>query len=290
MTSPITTKFIAEVSSNHSRDLDRCLEFIDTAARIGCDAVKFQLFKIDQLFSEEILAKSESHRQRKDWELPTDFLPELSKRSHERGIEFTCTPFYLDAVDELEPYVDFYKIASYELLWDDLIHASAKTGKPLILSTGMATMPEIKHAVETACEAGCTQLSLLHCISGYPTPPKECNLSAIETMRDNYDCSVGWSDHSVCPGVIYRAVHTWGASTIEFHLDLEGDGDEFATGHCWLPAQMQAVIETVKIGKIADGSGEKEPAECELSDRDWRADPEDGLRPFRHIRAKWLAD
>lgn len=281
------TKFIAEVSSNHHRDLSRCLEFIDTAARIGCNAVKFQLFKIDQLFAPEILAKSETHRKRKDWELPQAFLPELAKRSREQGIQFSCTPFYLDAVAKLEPYVDFYKIASYELLWDDLIRSCARTSKPLILSTGMATLPEIKHAVATARDAGCTDLTLLHCISGYPTPPDECNLAAIETLRKTCGCPVGWSDHSVSPAVLYRAIHAWGASAIEFHLDLEGEGEEFATGHCWLPGQMQEVIETMKIGCTADGNGEKQPAPSELPDRDWRADPADGLRPFQSVRSNW---
>ena len=280
-------KFIAEVSSNHHCDLDRCFEFIDTAARIGCDAVKFQLFKIDQLFAPEILTKSETHRKRKDWELPSAFLPELAKRSHDQGIKFACTPFYLDAVAELEPHVDFYKVASYELLWDDLIRACARTRKPLILSTGMATLPEIQHAVDTARDAGCTELTLLHCISGYPTPPHECNLAAIETLRAAYGCEVGWSDHSVSPAVLYRAIHSWGASTVEFHMDLEGAGEEFATGHCWLPAQMQAVIDTIEIGQTADGNGDKQSAPSELADRDWRADPEDGLRPLRKLRADW---
>lgn len=281
------TQFIAEVSSNHHCDLDRCFEFIDTAARIGCDAVKFQLFKIDQLFAPEILTKSETHRKRKDWELPSAFLPELAKRSHDQGIKFACTPFYLDAVAELEPHVDFYKVASYELLWDDLIRACARTRKPLILSTGMATLPEIQHAVDTARDAGCTELTLLHCISGYPTPPHECNLAAIETLRAAYGCEVGWSDHSVSPAVLYRAIYSWGASTVEFHMDLEGAGEEFATGHCWLPAQMQAVIDTIEIGQTADGNGDKQSAPSELADRDWRADPEDGLRPLRKLRADW---
>jgi sialic acid synthase SpsE len=131
--------FIAEVSSNHYRDLDRSFAFIDAAAKAHCGAVKFQLFKIDQLFAPEILEKSEAHRRRKDWELPVEFLPQLARRCVENQIQFSCTPFYLAAVDELEPYIDFYKIASYELLWDDLLGACARTRKPVILSTGMAT-------------------------------------------------------------------------------------------------------------------------------------------------------
>ncbi|MDP4744955.1 MAG: N-acetylneuraminate synthase family protein [Porticoccaceae bacterium] len=281
------TKFIAEVSSNHNRDLARCFEFIDAAARIGCDAVKFQLFKIDQLFAPQILAKSETHRKRKDWELPTAFLPKLAQRSREQGIQFSCTPFYLDAVSELEPYVDFYKIASYELLWDDLILACARTGKPLILSTGMATLHEIQHAVTLARDVGCKNLTLLHCISGYPAPPQECNLAAIDTLRVACDCPVGWSDHSVSHAVVQRAVQHWGAVVVELHLDLEGEGEEFATGHCWLPAQIHDVIEAIKVGCSADGNGEKQPALSELSDRDWRADPSDGLRPLKRVRSDW---
>jgi sialic acid synthase SpsE len=283
------TQFIAEVSSNHHRDLTRCFKFIDTAARIGCDAVKFQLFKIDQLFAPEILAKSETHRNRKDWELPIAFLPELATRCYEKGIQFSCTPFYLDAVAELEPHVDFYKIASYELLWDDLIRACAATGKPLILSTGMAVLHEIQHAVGVARDAGCIELTILHCISGYPTPTDECNLAAIDTLREACDCPVGWSDHSVSPAVLYRAAYAWDASAIEFHLDLEGEGEEFPTGHCWLPAQIHDVIDTIKLGCTADGDGEKRPARSELSDREWRADPSDGLRPIERIRSDWNA-
>ena len=102
-------KFIAEVSSNHNQNLSRCLKFIEKAAEIGCDAVKFQLFKVDKLFAPEILAKSEEHRKRARWELPVNFLPELFQKCHSLGLEFACTPFYLKAVEELKPYVDFIK-------------------------------------------------------------------------------------------------------------------------------------------------------------------------------------
>ena len=282
------TRFIAEVSSNHHHDLDRCLSFIETAKEIGCNAVKFQLFKIDQLFAPEILARSEAHRKRKDWELPLEFLPELAQKCRDIKIDFSCTPFYLDAVSELEPYVDFYKVASYELLWDDLISACAKTGKPLILSTGMATLPEIEHAVDVARDGNCTELTLLHCVSGYPTPANECNLAAINTMREAFNCSVGWSDHSVSEAVIDRAINHWGATDIEFHLDLDGQGEEFGAGHCWLPSQMKAVIARLHAGKAADGTGEKIPAQSEIADRDWRSDPGDGLRPLKKTRQNFI--
>ena len=280
----MSINFVAEVSSNHNRDLDRCLSFVEKSAGIGCSAVKFQLFKIDQLFAPEVLQTSVEHRRRKDWELPVEFLPELSKACRKANIQFACTPFYLKAVEELFPYVHFYKIASYELLWNDLLIECAKTNKPVVLSTGMATLKEIRNAVETLRTAGCKDLTLLHCVSGYPAPVAEANLTAIETLRHNFDVQVGWSDHTVTPGVIYSAVHRWQASMIEFHLDLEGLGAEFETGHCWLPDRIGHVIRTINEGLLSDGTGEKLPTPSELPDRDWRADPEDGLRPLKRKR------
>ncbi len=280
-------KFIAEVSSNHNHDLDRCLKFIDVSAEIGCDAVKFQLFKLKKLFAPEIIARNKDIQKRKEWELPLDFLPALSKRCQEKNIQFSCTPFYLDAVKELLPYVDFYKISSYDLLRDDLLTACAQTKKPVVLSTGMATLDEVSHAMSLLNRYECKNITLLHCVSNYPTEPKDCNLAAIETLRTEIDNLVGWSDHTVSPSVIYRAVHKWNASMIEFHLDLDGKGEEYESGHCWLPEQMKEVIECVKNGFEADGNGEKAPSQTELHEREWRADPEDGLRPFKHMRGDY---
>jgi N-acetylneuraminate synthase len=282
--------FIAEVSSNHQVNLQRCFDFIDTAARIGCGAVKFQLFKIDQLFAPEILARSEAHRQRKAWELPVEFLPELAQRCREQKIQFSCTPFYLQAVTELEPHVDFYKIASYELLWDELLQSCAATGKPVVLSTGMATLDEIAHAVQVLRTAEAKELTLLHCVSGYPAPAQDCNLAAIETLRNEFSCPVGWSDHSASPAVVSRAVNRWQADMVEFHLDLDGKGAEYAAGHCWLPDEIGAVISDAGLAKIADGSGVKQPTNSEAADRDWRADPEDGLRPLKKLRQSFSPD
>ena len=276
-------KFIAEVSSNHSKDINRAIEFVDIASKIGCDVVKFQLFKIDKLFAPEILKNSKQHRDRKQWELPVEFLPTLAKRCKEKNIQFSCTPFYLEAVKELEPYVDFYKIASYELLWDDLLVACALTKKPVIISTGMANLEEIKHAVEVLRKNGC-EPKVLHCTSAYPSPFNQANLSAIDTIRKATKCEIGWSDHTVSPAVIHRAIHKWDAKIIEFHLDLEGKGEEFGSGHCWLPNKIREVIKQIREAEETDGNGVKEPVPSELSDRQWRTDPSDGLRPFKSIR------
>jgi N-acetylneuraminate synthase len=281
MTFPI---FVAEVSSNHGQDLSRCIKFIDVSADIGCDAVKFQLFKVDQLFSIEARTARPELEKRKDWELPIEFLPSLKKHCDKRGVQFSCTPFYLEAVKELEPYVDFYKVASYELMWHTLHEACAKTGKPLVMSTGMATIEEIDDAVSAIRAAGCNDLTLLSTISGYPTPIAECNLAFIGTLRDRYKAKSGWSDHSVNIGVLARAVHAYGASMVEFHLDLDGQGDEFKSGHCWLPEKIESAIKLIKDGIMASGSAEKILGASEIADREWRADPVDGLRPLKKTR------
>jgi N-acetylneuraminate synthase len=281
--------FVAEVSSNHNGNLKRSLAFIETAARIGCSAVKFQLFRIEELFAPEVLARKRELRERKKWELPLEFLPRLSDYARALSIEFGCTPFYLDAVGELLPYVDFYKIASYELLWTDLLKETAKTGKPVILSTGMATLEEIRSSLDVLRFAGAKNVTLLHCVSSYPAPPEQCNLSAIETMRNHFNCPVGWSDHSVSEAVIYSSILSYGASVVEFHLDIDDRGVEHGFAHNWLPADMKRVIDNVKTASLAAGTGEKRPADAEIVEREWRADPSDGLRPFKHIR-KTLSD
>src|SRR5579862_6539884 len=281
--------FIAEASSNHGRDLSRARAFVDAAADAGCDAVKFQLFKIDRMFAPEILAKSPKHRARQEWELPLDHLGPLAEHCSARKIQFSCTPFYLEAVRELAPFVDFYKVASYELLVGDLLKACAQTGKPVILSTGMATLEEIRAAATTLTQAGARDVTLLHCVSAYPTPAAEANLAAIATIRDATGLATGWSDHTRRPAVIERAVHHWGARAVEFHLDLDGKGAEYAAGHCWLPEEIAPVIARIRESFVADGLGFKGPQPSELSDREWRADPADGMRPMLHIRKDWKA-
>jgi len=288
------TRFISEVSSNHGCDIKRAKMFIQKSAEIGCTGVKFQLFKIDELFSKEILDKSKTHRERKKWELPLSFIPELSAFSHSLGLEFSCTPFYLDAVKELMDHVDFFKIASYEILWKELFIECAKTGKPLVFSTGMATLEEIKQVLESIKGLKTKDITILKCTSAYPTPRAEANLSAIETLKnalnsymEEFNLSFGYSDHTVSPNVIRRAVHRYNCSFIEFHLDLDGNGEEYAAGHCWLPDEIGFVIRDLMLDFESDGDGQFGPTSSELSDREWRADPSDGLRPLVSMREKF---
>lgn len=292
---PGELRFVAEVSSNHARDLDRSLAFVDAAAEVGFDAVKFQLFRVRELFTPEVLAASPAHRAREAWELPESFVPVLAERAHERGIAFGCTPFHLGAVETLRDSVDFLKVASYELLWDDLLVACARTGLPLVVSTGMATAAEVSRACEVIANAGCRDLTLLHCVSAYPTPPEVANLRAIETLRSLAPTSAGvavragWSDHSADPAVVLRAIHRFGADTIEMHFDLDGYGAEFPPGHCWLPSRAAEVIRMARVGLACDGDGGKQPAPGEWEERAWRADPSDGLRPLLATRQERAA-
>jgi len=288
-------RFVAEVSSNHHADLGRCLAFVDAAAALGCDAVKFQQFRIEELFAPEALAAHPHLAERRAWELPEGFNADLAARARRSGIAFASTPFYLRAVEVLEPHVDFFKVASYQVLWTDLLREVGRTAKPVVLATGMATLDEVDAAVDALREGGCRDLTLLHCVSAYPTDAAEANLAAIDTLRRAFDVPVGWSDHTVSVDVVERAVACHGAAMVEFHFDLDGRGEEFGGGHCWLPARVGELFERLERGRRprrghpADGDGIKEPRACEAVERTWRTDPSDGLRPLVAVREQLTA-
>jgi sialic acid synthase SpsE len=288
----MSVRLVAEVCSNHNQELERALAFVDAAAELDCSAVKFQQFRIEALFSPEALAAHPKLLERKKWELPESFNPVLAARARERGIGFASTPFYLEAVDQLAPHVDFFKLASYQLLWLDMLAAVARTGKPVVLATGMATLDEVRAGVACLRTHGCKDLTLLHCVSAYPTPLEECNLAAIETLRREFKVPVGWSDHTRRADVLERAVRRFGASMIEFHFDLDGKGAESAAGHCWLPGEIhwaarnlvRAAPAELARSHRADGDGIKRPRPLEVHEAGWRTDPRDGLRPLAETR------
>ena len=278
------TQFISEISSNHNSNLKRSLKLINVSSKIGFDIVKFQLFKIDKLFSKEILFKSKNHRDRKKWELKEKYIPILAKECKKNKIKFCVTPFYLEAVDIIKPYVDFIKIASYEILWEDLLIKCAKTKKPIIISTGMANMKEVINAIKILKKNGAKKIIILHCVSSYPAKLKSLNLSAISTLRKKTKLDIGWSDHSAKSLVVYKAIQKWKASFVELHIDLDGKGFEYKSGHCWLPKNAKELINFVKQDKLVDANGKKKPNCEEISERKFRADKIDGLRPIRKYR------
>lgn len=283
------TRFVAELGSNHNGDLGRAMELVDACADAGADAVKIQVFRIDDLFAAEILEAREDLRDRRDREFPLELLEPLANRCHERGMEFGAAPFGLWAVEAVAAHVDFLKVASYELLWHELIRACASVGKPLVLSTGMADHAEIDRAVDVA--AG-TELSLLHCVSGYPTPETQCNLSAIGSLRERNGCPVGWSDHSGSATIVERAARRWDAHEIEIHVDLPDNSGLEAGEHNWAPEDLASVIrssaaEPLDDADPSDGDGVKRPMPAEAHDVPWRADPSDGLRPLLATREEF---
>ena len=282
------TKFIAEVSSNHSNNLNRCYKIIDVCKKSGFYAVKFQLFKINKLFSKEILKKSLSHRKRKKRELDRKLIPKLASYCKKKKIKFGCTPFDIDSAAYLNQYVDFYKISSYDTLNIELIKSVLNKNKTLIISTGMINLKELYPLLKILNKK---KTIFLRCVSEYPAKIKNANLRSIETLskilkKKQFNPSVGWSDHTKSKAVIYRAVHKYNASYIELHVDLDGNGYEFSSGHCWVPREFKNLIKDINVGYESDGNGKIHPCKNELQERNWRADPHDGLRPLKIIRSK----
>jgi N-acetylneuraminate synthase len=174
--------------------------------------------------------------------LPLSLLPILRDEAHAYGLQFGCSPFYLQAVKELEPYVDFYKLTSNYDMVHKLFDACATTGKPIICSfPPYALLPsDAKYFMHSQ--------HVLAAIPLYPTPVSEVHLNAIP-----FNAIVnGWSDHTHNAGVLYRVVHHYGVRVVEFHLDLDGKGWEFHYGHCWLPTEIKDVISVINTGLEID--------------------------------------
>ena len=276
--------FIADIGSNHNQDIERTKALIRATKSIGCDAVKFQLFKGEKLWH----SSSQNMKLSKERELPEEFLPVIREVCDEVGLDLVFTPFDLDGVDLLLPYVDMYKIASYELLWADLIKKCASTEKPMIISTGMADMGEVLNAVLWATAEGCIDITLLHCVSEYPANYRNSNLSVIAEMRRYFHpevTSIGWSDHTVDHLVLLVATEEFHSDVIEFHFDLEDkQGAESKHGHCWTASRIESIIAVSKKMSAIRGDGIKTPTDSELKERTNRTDPSDGLRPMKYMR------
>jgi N-acetylneuraminate synthase len=223
---------IAEMSGNHNQSLDRALEIVDRAADAGADAVKLQTYTPDtmtlNLRSPGFVIEDEGSlwtgRQLydlyKDAYTPWEWHKPIMERAAARGLHCFSTPFDDSAVDFLEQLgVPAYKIASFENVDLPLIRRVAMTGKPMIISTGMASAAEIDEAVGTARAAGNAQLVLLKCTSTYPATPANTNLRTIPNLRETFGCQVGLSDHTMGCGVSVAAV-AFGAVVIEKHFTL----------------------------------------------------------------------
>lgn len=221
---------IAELSGNHNGDIGRAKELIRIAKQAGADAVKLQTYTADTITidhdSPEFTISGGPWKGRRLYELyqeahtPWDWHRALFDAARKEGISILSTPFDFTAVEFLEELqAPIYKIASFECIDLPLIRKAASTGKPLIISTGMATMTEVSEAVEAAKDAGSPEVVLLHCISAYPSQPKDYNLSTIPEMARRFGVSVGLSDHTLGHLVATSAV-ALGATVIEKHVTL----------------------------------------------------------------------
>jgi pseudaminic acid synthase len=224
---------IAEMSANHGGDFDRAVAIMNAAKEAGADAVKLQTYTADTLtidcdnprfFIENGPWQGQTmHQLYEAAATPWEWYPDLAKIAQEIGISLFSTPFDVSAVEFLEEMnTPAYKIASYELIELELIECVAATGKPLILSTGEATLAEIDEAVRVARGAGSKEIILLKCTSTYPAPAEQMNLMTIPHLQQSFNVPVGLSDHSVGTSAAIAAV-VLGASVIEKHFMLDKD-------------------------------------------------------------------
>ncbi len=266
---------IAEMSGNHNHSLDRALAIVDAAAEAGVQALKLQTYTAETMTIDKDDGEFFIDDPNSLWQgtslyklyqkayTPWEWHEAIFKRCRERGIIGFSTPFDVTAVDFLEMLdVPCYKIASFENTDLPLIKKVASTGKPLFLSTGMATLAELDEAVRTAREAGCRDLILLKCTSTYPADPKNSNLMTISHMRNLFGCQVGISDHTMGIGVATAAV-ALGATVVEKHFTLNRLDGGVDAAFSLEPEEMKALVEETErawqaLGEISYGPTEDE--------------------------------
>jgi sialic acid synthase SpsE len=253
---------IAEIGSNHNQDFDLARRMIDGAAKTGVDAVKFQTFKADSHYSKytpgfSYLNNKDTHSLIKALELDRTWQGKLKQHSEDQGVVFFSSPCDSDAISSLAALdVDTYKVASFDLTDTHLIAEMAAIGKPLILSTGMATWGDIQLAVDAAAGQGNDQVVLLQCTSLYPAPANLSNLRAMATMRQAFGKLVGYSDHTLGDHVALASV-AMGACMIERHFTLDrtlpGPDHIFAIE----PGEMTEMMRKLREIESAIGDGLK---------------------------------
>ena len=268
---------IAEMSGNHNQSLERALEIVDAAAQSGAHALKIQTYTAETMTidirereffisDEKSLWKGESlFDLYKKAYTPWEWHEAIFDRAKNHKMLAFSTPFDKTAVDFLENLnVPCYKIASFENIDLPLIRYVAATGKPMIISTGMATFAELDETVEAARSAGCKDLVLLKCTSTYPSTPDDSNILTIPEMRSRYGCEIGISDHTMGIGVSVAAV-ALGATVVEKHFTLQRADGGVDSAFSMEPQEMaQLVIETERawqaLGKVQHGPTAKEKA------------------------------
>ena len=271
---------IAEISANHGRDFNRAVALIKKAKEAGADAVKFQLFTPDTLcidinnkyfrIKHPKWGGQTLYQLYKKAYTPWNWFKKLKKVADNLGMIFFATAFDKTAVDFLQDLeVPVHKIASFELVDLPLIEYMAKTKKPLILSTGMATLSEIKEAVNTAKSAGAKNIILLKCVSSYPARPEDMNLRTILDMKRIFDCPVGLSDHTLGAAVSMAAV-SLGARIIEKHFISSRKIKTPDSFFSIEPQELKELVGDVRVAEKALGGVRYGPSVDEKKSRIFR--------------------
>lgn len=272
---------IAELSANHNQDYEQAVKLIHAAKEAGADAVKLQTYTPDTITIDcdneyfrigngSIWEGRTLYDLYKEAYTPWEWQPKLKEIANDLGMELFSTAFDPTAVDFLEEMgVPIHKVASFEIVDIPLIKKMAKTDKPLIISTGMATLAEIDEAVTAARNAGCKEIALLKCTSAYPAPPEEMNLRTIPNMAEAFGCPVGLSDHTLGIAVPVAAV-ALGACIVEKHFTLSrsipGPDSAFSLD----PEEFKAMVEAIRTTEKALGKVSYEVTEHEKASRIFR--------------------
>lgn len=257
---------IAEMSGNHNQSLQVAMEMVDAASRSGVDAIKLQTYTADTMTLNSGGNEFTISDKRSPWDgqklydlyqkasTPWEWHRAIMERAALNGLACFSSPFDETAVDFLEELgVPAYKIASFECIDLPLIKRVAKTKKPLIISTGMATISEIAEAVEAARENGCADLALLKCTSTYPASPENTNLKTIPNMRDLFGCEVGLSDHTLGTSVAIASI-AFGATIVEKHFTLSRANGGVDSIFSLEPIELKSLSEGVQLAWSAIGT------------------------------------
>lgn len=268
---------VAEAGSNHDGKLEQAKQLIDVARAAGADAVKFQNFRADHLYprapsSAEYLRslgiEKPIYDLIRELEMPREWIPVLAAHCRERGIIFLSTPFDEGLADAIDPFVPAFKIASYELTHIPLLRHVARKGKPMLISTGGASLAEVTESVQAVRAEGNDQLCVMQCTAKYPAPLDAIDVRAMDTLRDTLGVLVGLSDHSTDPVCAPAAAAARGAAVIEKHFTLDRSLPGPDHSYAIEPSELARMIETIRGIERALGRPEKvvRPEESELSD------------------------